>query len=350
VNARITTAQVILSVVFVFTGLIAGLIFEKIIFKRLRQLSLRTKWEGDEIIMNALRGIAIFWFFSAGAYAALLNIPMGETLLNIMQKILVAAVIFSATLFLTKIVVGFIGLYARKKEGILPSTTIITNLARLLIFVLGVLIILQSLGISITPVLTALGVGGLAVALALQDTLSNLFSGLYLIVSRQIKPGDYIKLDSGEEGYVADISWRNTTIRALSNNMIVVPNSKLAAAIIINYYQPGREMGLIIPVGVNYDSDLEFVEQVTLDVAKEVMRLTPGSVPEFEPAVRFHTFGESSINFSVVLRVREFVDQYLLKHHFIKRLHERYRREGIEIPYPIRTVYLKEPVHNKSDD
>jgi small-conductance mechanosensitive channel len=345
VNQGITTAQFILPAVFIVTGLIAGLIFEKVISKKLRQLSLRTKWEGDEIIMAGLRGIGAFWFIAAGVYAALLNIPVRETLLNILQKVLLAAVIFSATLFLAKIVVGFIGLYARKKEGILPSTTIITNLAKLLVFVLGVLIILQSLGISITPVLTALGVGGLAVALALQDTLSNLFSGLYLIVSRQIKPGDYIKLDSGEEGYVADISWRNTTIRALANNMIVVPNSKLAAAIITNYNQPGKEMGLIIPVGVSYDSDLEYVEQVTLEVAKEVMRLTPGSAPEFEPAVRFHTFGESSIDFSVILRVREFVDQYLLKHHFIKRLHERYRQAGIEIPFPIRTVYIKKPDH-----
>lgn len=249
-NQGITPSQLILPVVFIISGLMTGFIFERVIASKLRQLSMRTKWEGDQIIMTALRGIATFWFIAAGVYIALLNIPMKETLFNILRKTLLAAVIFSVTLFLARVVVGFIALLARKKEGILPSTTIITNLAKLLIFVLGGLIILQSLGISVTPVLTALGVGGLAVALALQDTLSNLFAGLYLIVSRQIKPGDYIKLESGEEGYVADISWRNTTIRALASNMIVVPNSKLSAAVITNYYQPGKEMGLTIAVRI----------------------------------------------------------------------------------------------------
>lgn len=343
-NQGITPSQLILPVVFIISGLMTGFIFERVIASKLRQLSMRTKWEGDQIIMTALRGIATFWFIAAGVYIALLNIPMKETLFNILRKTLLAAVIFSVTLFLARVVVGFIALLARKKEGILPSTTIITNLAKLLIFVLGGLIILQSLGISVTPVLTALGVGGLAVALALQDTLSNLFAGLYLIVSRQIKPGDYIKLESGEEGYVADISWRNTTIRALASNMIVVPNSKLSAAVITNYYQPGKEMGLTIAVRVSYDSNLEYVEQVTLEVAKEVMRVTPGGAPEFEPAVRYHTFGEFGIELSVILQVREFGDQYLLKHQFIKRLHERYQREGINIPYPIQTVLLKEKV------
>ncbi|HEX3046115.1 MAG TPA: mechanosensitive ion channel family protein [Bacillota bacterium] len=341
VNRGIMSSQLILPAVFIVIGLMAGFIFERVISAKLRQLSMRTKWEGDEIIMTALRGIVTFWFIAASVYVALLNIPMKETLFDLLRKILLAAVIFSVTLFLAKVVVGFLGLFTRKKKGVLPSTSIITNLAKLIIFVLGGLIILQSLGISVTPVLTALGVGGLAVALALHDTLSNLFSGLYLIVSRQIKPGDYIKLESGEEGYVADISWRNTTIRALASNMIVVPNSKLAAAVITNYYQPGKEMGLTIAVRVSYDSDLEYVEQVTLEVAKEVMRITPGSAPEYEPAVRYHTFGECGIELSVVLRVREFGDQYLLKHQFIKRLQERYQREGINIPYPIRTVVLK---------
>jgi small-conductance mechanosensitive channel len=85
-------------------------------------------------------------------------------------------------------------------------------------------------------------VGGLAVALALQDTLSNLFAGLHIIASKKLLPGDYFLLDSGEEGYVQDVNWRNTFIRTLRNNMIVVPNARLASAILTNYYQPSSEM------------------------------------------------------------------------------------------------------------
>lgn len=343
INQKLVIAAAIILISFM-----VGFILEKVILRKLHQFSIRTQWEGDEIIIKAMRGIATFWVIAAGMYGAISVIPITKTLFNLLEKVILVMLIFSATLFLAKVSTGFINLYAQKKEGILPSSSIIANLTKLIVYAIGILIILQSLGISITPILTALGVGGLAVALALQDTLSNLFSGLYLIVSKQIKPGDYIKLDSDNEGYVVDISWRNTTIRALANNMIVVPNSKMAAVIITNYEQPGKEMGVLIQVGVSYQSDLEQVERVTLEMAREVMREVPGGIPEFEPAVRFHTFGDFSINFSVVLRAREFADQYLLRHEFIKRLHARYQKEGIEIPFPISTVYLKTGIEDKN--
>ena len=151
-----------------------------------------------------------------------------------------------------------------------------------------------------------------------------------------------MKLDSGEEGYVADITWRNTIIRALPNNMIIVPNSKIASTIVTNYYQPEQETAVLIQVGVSYDSDLKKVEKVTIEVGAEIMKEVEGGVPEFEPFIRYHTFDDFSINFTVILRTKEYVGNYLIKHEFIKRLHERYDKEGIVIPFPIRTVYMPE--------
>ena len=178
--------------------------------------------------------------------------------------------------------------------------------------------------------------------MALQEPLANLFAGFHILMSKQVRPGDYVRLQTGEEGYVMDISWRNTTIRQLPNNVVIVPNSKLASIIVTNYYLPQQEMSVLVQVGVGYDSDLEKVEKVTIEVAKEVMREVPGGVPEFEPFIRYHTFGDFSIDFTVILRAREFVDQYLVKHEFIKRLHRRYQQEGIEIPFPIRTIYMRQ--------
>lgn len=341
-NYSLEITQLVLPLGFAAGGLFLGIIFEKIILSKLKKIALKTKWEGDEIIINSLRGIPILWFVIAGIYGAILNIPMKPHFLILFQKILLVVAIFSVTLVVARIAVGFVNLYAVKMKGVLPSTTIFANLTKVLVFLIGALIILQSLGISITPILTALGVGGLAVALALQDTLTNLFSGLHIIIARKIRPGDYVKLDSGEEGYVTDITWRNTTIRALPNNMIIIPNSKLASAIVMNYYLPEKEMAVLVQVGVSYESDLTKVEKVTIEVAKEVMKEVPGGVPEFEPFIRYHTFADFSINFTVILRAKEFVDQYLLKHEFVKRLHRCYKKEGIEIPFPIRTVYMKE--------
>lgn len=225
-----------------------------------------------------------------------------------------------------------------------PSARILRSIAQATVFVVGVMVTLSSIGVSVAPVLTALGVGGLAVGLALQDTLANLFAGFHLLVSRQVRTGDFIRLASGEEGYVEDITWRYTTIRRLPNDLVIVPNAKLASAVSTNFSLPGAEQAVLVQVGVAYDEDLETVERVTIDVGREVMREVEGGVPEFDPFIRYHTFADSAINFSVILRGKAYTDQYLVTHEFIKRLHRRYRDEKITIPFPQRTVHVARAV------
>jgi small-conductance mechanosensitive channel len=220
----------------------------------------------------------------------------------------------------------------------LPVSSLTRNLAWALIAVLGFLVVLNGLGISIAPMLTALGVGGLAVALALQEPLSNFFAGVFITLAGQIRVGDYVRLDSGQEGYVADFSWRSTRLRMLANNLVVVPNAKLAQAVVVNHHLPSQDLAVLVEVGVDYASDLAHVERVVTEVGREVMAHVTGGVAEFEPFIRYHTFGDSSVDFTVILRAREFVDQYLIKHEFIKRLHARFEKEGIVIPFPIRTI------------
>ena len=328
--------------IYIIAGFAAGLVLERIVLAELRHIAKKTPWKGDNVIINSLRGMVIIWFLIAGIYGAILSTPMSPSLLAHLKQILLVVVILSGTLVIAKMTSGLVSIYVQREDVPLPSTSIFRNLTKLLIFLIGVMVILQSLGISITPILTALGVGGLAAALALQPTLANLFSGLQIIAAKELHPGDYVKLDSGEEGYVADITWRNTIIRALPNNMIIVPNSKIASTIVTNYYQPEQETAVLIQVGVSYDSDLKKVEKVTIEVGKEVMKEVEGGVPEFEPFIRYHTFDDFSINFTVILRTKEYVGNYLIKHEFIKRLHERYDKEGIVIPFPIRTVYMPE--------
>ncbi|MBI4242937.1 MAG: mechanosensitive ion channel family protein [Planctomycetes bacterium] len=337
--------EYIMSGSFLIGGVLVGYILDKIIIAKLKRVTEQTSFEGDNIIVNSLCGVTFLWGILAGIYGAIFYLPISQHSLDILHKILLVITLFSGTLVLSRIAVGLLGTYTKKIHGTLPSTSIFINIARIVVYTLGILVILQSLGISITPLLTALGVGGLAVALALQDTLSNLFSGLHILASKQVRPGDYIKLDSGEEGYVLDITWRNTAIKALPNNLIVIPNSKLASTIVTNYDLPDKELAVLVQVGVHYNSDLEKVEQVTIETGQEVMRKITGGVQEFNPFIRYHTFGESSINFTVILRGKEFVDQFLIKHEFIKRLKKRYDQENIEIPFPIRTVYLKKENH-----
>lgn len=322
-------------------SILFGYIFERIVLGRLRRLADSTSWRGDDILINALHGMTTVVAMLLGAYIASFFANCPSHILALVHKALIVLIIFTGTVILGRIAVGFVNLSTVREDGKLPSASILTYVTRAIVYVIGILIILQSLGISITPLLTALGVGGLAVALALQDTLSNLFAGIHIIASKKIRTGDFIRLEGGQEGHVEDISWRNTTIRSLANFIFIVPNNKLSTMIVTDFDQPQTEMSITVELGVAYDSDLNKVERVTVEVARETLQSVTGAVPEYEPSVRFNRFAESQITFAVALRIRSYVDQYLLRHEFIKRLQERYQREGILIPYPIRTVYMK---------
>jgi len=336
-SEKVLSEAVIPVAVFIGTVII-GYIARKILFSRVSRWASHTKTQIDDIALEAAKAPFIIWFIMLGIYFSLAVSHMPENVVRIAGKMFFVLGAISATMVLSTVISKSISAYSSKINTALPVTSVTQNITRLVVFGIGILIILNSFGVSITPILATLGVGGLAVALALQDTLSNLFAGFHITVARQVRIGDYIKLESGEEGYVIDINWRTTKIRMLPNNVVLVPNDKLAKVIITNYYLPEKEMAVLINVGVHYNSDLKKVEKVTCEVAKEVMKEVLGGVPGFDPFIRYHTFGDFSINFTVILRAKEFVDQYLVKHEFVKRLHERYAKEGINIPYPIRAI------------
>lgn len=326
--------------ILILAFILFGIIFERVLFNRLNKLTDKFGFPGSQLLLVSLKRIPTLVFLLLGIYVAIFMMPIDPKLSAILQKILIAVSLFTIFLVLAKLTAGFVRLSSQRIEGL--SVSLLSNLAQIFVLTLGLLITLQTLGIEITPIIATLGIGGLAVALAFQDTFSNLLSGLYLIISRQVKRGDYIKLASGEEGYVHDITWRNTTIREMPNNIIIVPNNKLSTAIFKNYHLPFKEIILQIPVGVSYDSNLEKVEKITVEVAQTIMQTVEGGVPEFQPFIRYQSFEAFSINLIVYLRVNEFFDQRLVRHEFIKQLHRRYQEEEIEIPFPTRTVYFKD--------
>ena len=316
----------------------SGFIVKKLLFKTFVEWAKTTQTKIDGIIIRAVKWPMVIWWLLLSVFFALKVSHLPEDIIEFFNKLILVVSVSSITLVTAHIAGKLITLYSSRKESAAAITSLTHNITKITIFTCGGLILLSSLGLSITPILTALGVGGLAVALALQDTLSNLFAGLQITVSKPVRVGDYIKLESGHEGYVIDINWRFTKIRMLANTMAMIPNSKLTQAIVTNYYLPDKELAIPIEIGVHYDSDLEKVEKVTSEVAREIMSTVPGGISSFEPCIRYHSFGEFSINFTVTLRAREFIDQYHIIHEFIKRLHERYKKEGIVMPYPIRAI------------
>lgn len=327
-----------MGIAIVMSYLIVALLLWKLVLRYLSRAASRSSTQWDNVFVAAAKTpVNLFIFVFAGWIGErYMHLPQGwdQALDQIIRIILILALV----LFVDRFLRGAIELYREHLTSFHLSRGFARLIARLLVLMLGSLILLDTLHISITPLLASLGVGGLAVGLALQGTLSNLFAGVQVIGTQPIRVGDYIKLESGEEGYVVEIGWRATCIRMLPNNTVIIPNAKLADSVIVNYYLPERELAVLVEVGVSYNSDLKHVERVTSEVARDIQKTVQGAVTEFEPFIRYHTFDASSTNFSVIMRAHEFVDNSLMKHEFIKRLHARYQQERIVIPWPIRTL------------
>jgi small-conductance mechanosensitive channel len=316
----------------------AGYVLRRYLLSRLSKWARKTDSRTGDALISAIRVPFLVLCIMLGIYVALEFSNLPAILVEKADKALSILAVFAVSMVTANILAGFARIRAERIESILPVTSLTENIIRIIVYGVGGLIVLNGLGISIAPILATLGVGGLAVALALKDTLSNFFAGFHIVVTKQIRVGDYLQLSSGEEGYVNDISWRTTKIRTLSGNLVLVPNVKLTELIVTNYTLPGKDSAVQVGLGVHYGSDLGKVERVTCEVATEVMRGVPGGVPDFAPFIRYHTFGESGIELSVIMRGKSFTDQFLIKHEFIKRIHDRFALEGIVIPYPVRAL------------
>ena len=308
------------------------------------------------IFLNALKGlpismcliIGLYWIVNSAEY-------LSDGLVRMFSYMLFIVVIVTFTRVVERTLSGFIS-WKFSAGGDISQSSLLNTLFKVLVYASSALIILDELGISIAPIVTAMGVGGMAIAFGVQESVANIFSGLHLIITNQVKINDFIKLSSGAEGRVTDINLRYTTITpAADGSVIIIPNKDIAGAMMTNFSRPRQDVGIVINMGVGYESDLDLVERVTLEVAKDVQRRFDDYDPndassKLHPAVLYQEFGESSINFWAVLHATDYTKQLKIKHEFIKEITRRYREENINIPFPIRTIMLPEEVDvNKID-
>lgn len=319
----------------------SALLVRRLLLSVLHRWAAKTETAIDDILLGVIRGPSIFWAIALGLYLAIGTSMLPPRIIQVSFSVLHALVILSFTFVAANVASHALRFAAERAELPFASTGLTQVVVKGFVITLGLLILLGTLGVSIAPLLTALGVGGLAVALALQDTLSNLFAGIHILMEKSIRVGDFIRLESGEEGYVTDIGWRTTRIRLLPNNVVIIPNNKLAQARIVNYYLPDKKLALLIPISVSYESDLDLVQRILLEETTRGIGQIPGLLAEPAPMVRFIPgFGQSSLDLTLICHVREFVDQYAVQHELRLRLLKRFRVEGVEIPFPARTVYV----------
>jgi small-conductance mechanosensitive channel len=327
-----------------FVGtMVAGLVLRRILLRIVRQWAASSESHLDVLVTETLRGPIFIWTLILGMHLA----NEGSRLPASYQRPIHTTLLFLWVLSFTVAASQFVGyairFYGSTATGARSVTSLSQKLAQLAVLALGLIWMLKVVfNTSLTPVLTAFGVGGLAVALALQDTLSNLFAGFYVSISHLVRIGDYIKLSSGEEGYVTDINWRCTTLRTNGNNMIVVPNSKIGTTIYTNYYLPEPRMMMSVTFGVDNNSDIDRVEAILLEETKASAALVDGLLSDPPPKIRFNPGpGDFSLGFQVNFYVASFSDQYLVQSELRKRLYKRLVKENINMPFPTKTVIVE---------
>ena len=324
---------------FIAGGLLAGLLAERILHPALTRFVRRTTFRWDDVFVDALRGLLLPWLALAGLLLAAPELGLTPEAAGKLRLFVLLAYAVSLTVFAAR----FAGNLVAALSDHVASTSILRNVVRLCVYIAGALILLDRLGIAIAPLLTVLGVGGLAISLALKDTLSNLFAGMQIVASRHVRVGDMIKLESGEEGIVTDIQWRVTTVRTPLNTLVVVPNARFAEAIVTNCSRPTPEVLVRVPFAVGHGNDLERVERLALESGRETLRASAAAAPDFEPFVRFADWNESSVGLILVLKVREPGLEAPIRLEAIKRLHKTLASEGVALPYPVRTVRWEGP-------
>ena len=323
--------------VLILTAIIIGISYI-IIKKIINKIAGRKKTYSKYLFKQM--GLPIFFvIFIAGLYISLKSLSIFENFHQQLTDIFFIIITFLIAFIITRISTITLGAFLKIKKGLERTPNLINNFFSIIIYLLAIIVILGYFKLDITPLLAGVGVGALAIGLALQSTLANFFAGLHIVSDQPVRVGDFIELDKDTMGFVEDIGWRSTRIKTMTDNLIIVPNGKLADSTILNYSMPKQDMSFWVHCGVAYESDLQKVENVTLEVAREVQQTFPGAVKDFEPLFRFREFGDSNIDFIAILRVEEPMKRYVVRNEFIKKLKKRFDKEGIEISWPIRKIY-----------
>ncbi len=333
-------------------GIIIGSIILSLLTRRILKVAsvftAKTRTKLDNFIIEHIKRPIQLLILTLGLFFAIKYVGWEITLGQIsLIQIFTSFWIFAVAYLVARIIQAFFTWYTEDLQHKLKrkvDRTLFTFLRKVInfsIYLIALGAILKQFGIEITPLLAGLGIAGIGIALALKDTLSNLFSALYITIDRPMRLGDYIELDTNTAGYVKNIGWRTTRLKTWDNNHVIMPNSKIAEAIFKNYDAPRKEMTVRVACGVSYDSNLEKVEKVAIEEAKKIQKKVEGAVDDYEPVLRFREFADSAITFTVNLKVKNRESRGKVIHKYIKALHKRFNKEKIEIPFPQRDIHMK---------
>lgn len=337
----------VIAIAVVLISMVFAAIVHFAMFPLITRLTHQTPTELDDILIRAARWPVNVGIIVLGIYLSLtLTLDLPDQVQSIINVVVEAAGALLLVMLFGRLVSRGMD-WAIEEQSKKARQTVDPRLLMMLrrvlvgvIYTLGLLLVINALGIPISPLIAGLGLGGVAVALAIQPTLSNLFAGTYVMTEGVVSPGDYIEMEGGVAGYVLEVGWRSTRLRTWGNNLVVVPNARFAETIITNYYEPTPPVNVYLTCGVSYDSDLALVESVSIDVMDQVLDSSPHGVKEYGSYFGYENFGDSNVDFWLFVQARDRLASFELRSELINRLHSRFDEEGIVINYPVRTLHF----------
>ena len=344
---QISWLDLLASGVILAVAALIAILFSKVIFRLLLRAARQSAGALDDRIVQAARGPVTAGIILLGLYLALeLPLDLPPAVADVLNRLLTLAAVSVSAILINAIaaaVLGWIEEHLQNANAASPgpgnwALPMARRAIIIIVFAMAGMVALDILGINISPLLAGLGLGGLAVALALQPTLSNLFAGTYVITEGVVSAGDYIEMEGGITGYVVDVNWRSTRLRTWTNNLVIIPNSRFAETIITNYSKPDQHVNVYLTCGVAYESDLQQVETISKQVLDEILHTHPGAVPEYGAYVGYESFGDSNIDLWLFIQAQDRIASFEVQSEIIKRLHTRFNADGIVINYPVRTL------------
>ena len=329
-----------LLVTFYILSELVVIVSRKVILKITR----KTKTEVDDLIVKKTNKPISLILLLIGIRLSLLPLGIKQNILDIIEHIISSLIIIIVTYIAIVVIDIFIDNWGKKVAEKTKSRVddqlipVFHRFSRIFISIVGILFILPVFGIQIGPLLTSLGIAGIAIAFALQNTLGNIFGGMSIILDKSVRVGDKIKLDNDTMGTVVDVGLRSTKIKTWDNEIITIPNGKLADSRILNFIQPDPSVRINIEFGVEYGSDATKVRKIVLETISKI----PGVIKDPAPKVLMKEMGDFALKFNALFFVNNFDIKFDTKALATEEIYNSLRKSGINIPFPTRTVYLKE--------
>ena len=331
--------SIIILIVFYALSQALVFIFQKVLLK----FAKKTKTVVDDLIVNKTNKPLSLILILIGLRLAIIPHALNPKILNIIQNgistLIVVIVTYIVILIFDIIITNWGKKFAEKTESKIDDEVVVLfqRFSRIFISFIGIIFVLGLWGVQVAPLLASLGIAGVAVAFALQNTLGNIFGGISLIVDRSLTVDDYIKLDDGTEGFVMDIGLRSTKVRSKDGDLIILPNGKLADSKIYNYHKPMPTTRVTVDFGVKYGSDVEKVKKLAINEIKNIKTI----LKEPAPSVIFDELGDFALKFKAFFWVSSIEKKIEAKEAAVTAIYNTLNKNKIEIPFPTRTVYME---------